>query len=132
MGSLAKFVSFTLCATSRSYPGRKGSSFKHLLRLFQRESALAGQVRMDLEPGRTRVNEHAETGKPQAEFKLHGCRERNEPYLAPIHRAVCPCNRHGFTHGWNGPADRGFFAILMVGHKLSAIGSPLRAFLSAR
>ena len=25
---------------------------------------LAGQVRMDLEPGRTRVHEHAETGKP--------------------------------------------------------------------
>jgi hypothetical protein len=28
------------------------------------ENAIAGQVRMDLEPGRTRVHEHAETGRP--------------------------------------------------------------------
>jgi hypothetical protein len=30
------------------------------------EYALAGQVRMDLKPGRIRVHEHAETGKPFA------------------------------------------------------------------
>jgi hypothetical protein len=30
------------------------------------ETAIAGQVRMDLEPGRTRVHEHAETARPLA------------------------------------------------------------------
>jgi hypothetical protein len=35
---------------------------------------LAGQVRMDLEPGRIRVHEHAETGKPLAAYKLHAKR----------------------------------------------------------
>jgi hypothetical protein len=38
-------------------------SFKHLPRFPKWRNALAGQVRMDLEPGRTRVHEHAETGK---------------------------------------------------------------------
>ena len=37
----------------------------------ERIEHLAGQVRMDLEPGRTRVHEHAETGKPLAAYWLH-------------------------------------------------------------
>jgi len=37
--------------------------------------AIAGQVRMDLEPGRIRVHEHAETGKSLAAYKLHGTRK---------------------------------------------------------
>ena len=32
----------------------------------------AGQVQMDRAPGRIRVHEHAETGKPLAAYKLHG------------------------------------------------------------
>ena len=102
-------------------PGRKGEMLRLLLRFFPRESALAGQVRMDLEPGRTRVHEHAETGKPPPAWKAHGRRERIEPHLARIHRVVRPCN----GRGWNGPGGRDFaIAHAQVGHKLSAIGSP--------
>jgi len=71
---------------------------------------------MDLEPGRTRVHEHAETGKPLAAFKLHGIRETVGAAKPPSSRVVLPCTRHG----WNGPAL--FWG--MVGHKLPAIGSP--------
>ena len=54
----AKFLLVVALASIRNCPARKRFICKHL----------AGQVRMDLEPGRTRVHEDAETGKPLAEF----------------------------------------------------------------
>jgi hypothetical protein len=53
-------------------------------------------------PAGQRVHEHAETGKPQAAFKLHGARRRIEAYLASFPGVVRPCLRRG----WNGPAPR--------------------------
>src|ERR1700723_1223772 len=38
---------------------------------------------MDLEPGRIRVHEHAETGKPLAAH-VHGIRSRFSPPMAPL------------------------------------------------
>ena len=82
--------------------------------------ALAGQVRMDLEPGRIRVHEHAETGKPLAAH-VHGIRSRFSPFMARPARGFRP----GRRLGWNGPAaaDRPIIRCT-VGHNLSAIGSP--------
>jgi len=123
---------FTSCAAPE-LSGPQENSFKHL----------AGQVRMDLEPGRTRVHELAETGKPLAAYKLHGTRggirsPRRRVFVAGVesfgaigplsYRAAGPCARHG----WNGPAaGNRQVAGGLVGHKLSAIGSPLRAASSA-
>jgi len=98
----------------------------------------AGQVRMDLELGRTRVHEHTETGKPLAAHNLHAA-PRSAWGLKPRPlRAVRPCKRHG----WNGPT--GYFGFFpphrqnsvnwghgVVGHKLSAIGSPERQAVSS-
>ena len=82
---------------------------------------------MDLEPGRTRVHEHAETGKPFA-AKSHGMHKRIEPDLARSSWLVRPCR----SDGWNGPDRRKLqFARVKVGHKLSAIGSPLHSASSS-
>ena len=76
---------------------------------------------MDLEPGRTRVHEHAETGRPKAALKLHGMRGRIGADIAHSPGNVRPCD----CQGWNGPAgDSGFASDGKVGHKLSAIGLP--------
>ena len=59
----------------------------------------AGQVPMDRAPGRTRVHEHAETGKPLAAYKLHGTRRRiREKSLAG------PIARHGRANASGGTA----------------------------
>ena len=71
---------------------------------------------MDLDPGRTRVHEYAETGKPLAAQKLHRTRWSFQACWPNSSRAVRLCTRHG----WNGPARN----TGMVGHKLSAIGLP--------
>jgi hypothetical protein len=63
-------------------------------------------------PGRTRVHEHAETGKPLAEDRLHGGLEEPRAVKLCFFSPVRPCTRLR----WNGPG--------MVGHKLSAIGLP--------
>jgi hypothetical protein len=82
---------------------------------------------MDLEPGRTRVHEHAETGKPLAAKKLHGTQGRIGANLAHLPGVVRSCD----LQGWNGPAgDDGFVFFGVVGHKLSAIGLPHRAVRS--
>jgi hypothetical protein len=75
---------------------------------------------MDLEPGRIRVHEHAETGKPLAAH-VHGIPSRFSPPMARPARGFRPRLRLG----WNGPAqgDRPIVCGT-VGHKLSAIGSP--------
>ena len=75
---------------------------------------------MDLEPGRIRVHEHAETGKPLAAI-VHGIRSRIRPLMArSVGRFRPDCRL-----GWNGPAagDRQIVRC-RFGHKLSAIGSP--------
>jgi len=78
---------------------------------------------MDLEPGRTRVHEHAETARPLAAHKLHGASAGIGPVLARLAGAVRPCD----CQGSNGPAaGKRQFARCKVGHKLSAPGSPLR------
>jgi len=75
---------------------------------------------MDLEPGRIRVHEHAETGKPLAAV-VHGIRSRFRPLLARPAGGFRP----DCCFGWNGPAaaDRQIVRC-RIGHKLSAIGSP--------
>jgi hypothetical protein len=78
---------------------------------------------MDLELGRTRVHEHAETGKPLAAYKLHTMRSCPGAFRSWFGSAERPCKRQG----WNGPA--GVFGT--VGHKLSAIGLPYRKASSA-
>jgi hypothetical protein len=86
---------------------------------------------MDLAPGRKRVHEHAETGKP-----LHPSdNDRSPGCAAPwvvctLHQARGSagafqlCSDHGARSGtrqrWNGPAGHSG----KVGHKLSAIGLP--------
>jgi hypothetical protein len=77
---------------------------------------------MDLEPGRTRVHEYAETGKPQPAQKLHRTRWRLWAFRPVSSRAVRLCTRLG----WNGPA----VSSGMVGHKLSAIGLPHQSIRS--
>jgi hypothetical protein len=75
---------------------------------------------MDLEPGRIRVHEHAETGKPLA-ADLRGIRRKIRPLLAYLPGVARPRRRLG----WNGPAQRNLqVAQSRFGHKLSAIGSP--------
>jgi hypothetical protein len=75
---------------------------------------------MDLEPGRIRVHEHAETGKPLAAH-VHGIRSRFSPSMAPPARGFRP----GRRLGWNGPAAADLPIVrCTVGHNLSAIGSP--------
>ena len=82
------------------------------------KNAVAGQVRMDRAPGRIRVHEHAETGKPLAAYKLHFAFSGRRIFFYPPPRAVCTFNRKR----WNGPAGNPG----KVGHKLSAIGFPYR------
>ena len=88
---------------------------------------------MDRAPGRIRVHEHAETGKPLAAYKLHQALEGIWNFFPPPRSAVCLYIRQR----WNGPAgipgkvppqrrrpvagDPG-----KIGHKLSAIGLPYR------
>jgi hypothetical protein len=82
---------------------------------------------MDLEPGRTRVHEHAETGRPLAALKLHGTQGRIGADLARPFGVARPCD----CQGWNGPAiDTEFAVDSKVGHKLSAIGLPYHAVRS--
>jgi hypothetical protein len=86
---------------------------------------------LDREPGRTRVHEHAETGKPVhpsdeylslgapvplAAYKLHGTHGRIRENSSRSNRAKGLCRRQR----WNGPA--GFLGA--VGHKISANGLP--------
>jgi hypothetical protein len=71
---------------------------------------------MDRVPGRIRVHEHAETGKPLAAYKLHQALEGIRSFFPPPRSAVCLYIRQR----WNGPAG----IPGKVGHKLSAIGLP--------
>ena len=75
-------------------------------------------------PGRTRVNEHAETGKPLADNRLHGRRGERGAFKLRFFSAVRPCTRTR----WNGP---GGILPKLVGHKLSAIGLPQHSTRSA-
>ena len=84
-----------------------------------RKDAIAGQGRMDFGPGRTRVHEHAETGRPFAASRLHRMRGIIGQGFPQPHFAEGQCKRQR----WNGPASN----IGVVGHKLSAIGLPQRA-----
>lgn len=93
------------------------------------KNAVAGQVQMDRAPGRIRVHEHAETGKPLhpsdgdlspgapvplAAYKLHQALGGIRNFFPPLRSAV----RMFIRQRWNGPN--------MVGHKLSALGLPYR------
>ena len=73
---------------------------------------------MDLELGRIRVHEHAETGKPLAAYKLHQALGGfGILFTQPCYAGCLYCRQR-----WNGPACcQG-----KVGHKLSAIGLPYR------
>src|ERR1017187_8150737 len=84
---------------------------------------------MDRAPGRTRVHEHAERGKPLAANRLHGTRGKLLAFKPLFFRAVRPCIRQR----WNGPAE---FLLGLVGHKLServeCYGDPIaESFFSA-
>jgi len=102
----------------------KSRVFKYLQRSSEEmEDAQAGQVRMDLEPGRTRVHEHAETGRPRTANKEHGTPGRTSRNLACFSCVVRPCRRYG----QNGQiAGNGYIAGILLPPRRPAIAVGIR------